>query len=160
MPPRAPSGPPRAPVRPLRAPTRPLKVPSRHPRPLVKPPKTQARPPRPPAKPPKAPSRPYRAPQTALKALSKEFQLKGGTNRSHKGIKMASGSLALLSYFSHEVVFYLYQQKQGSGPRRGRSPVEKGEIPSVHIRHGTARDSGSARQRDSARFSWSGSRQR
>ena len=39
---------------------------------------------------------------------------------------MVSGTLALLRY----LVIYM-NGKQGSGPYRGRSPVEWGEIPSV-----------------------------
>ena len=39
---------------------------------------------------------------------------------------MVSGTLALLKY----LVIYM-NVKQGSGPDRGRSPVEWGEIPSV-----------------------------
>ena len=39
---------------------------------------------------------------------------------------MVSGTLALLRY----LVIYM-NGKQGSGPDRGRSPVEWGEIPSV-----------------------------
>ena len=40
---------------------------------------------------------------------------------------MVSDTLALLKY----LVIYM-NVKQGSGPDRGRSPVEWGEIPSVH----------------------------
>ena len=39
---------------------------------------------------------------------------------------MVSGTLALLKY----LVIYM-NGKQGSGPNRGRSPVEWGEIPSI-----------------------------
>ena len=39
---------------------------------------------------------------------------------------MVSGTLALLKY----LVIYM-NVKQGSGPDRGRSPVEWGEIPSI-----------------------------
>ena len=41
---------------------------------------------------------------------------------------MISGTLALLRY----LVIYM-NGKQGSGPDRGRSPVEWGGIPSVHV---------------------------
>ena len=41
---------------------------------------------------------------------------------------MVSGSLALL-YF----LLGFHGGRQGSGPDRGQSPVEWGEIPSVHL---------------------------
>ena len=45
---------------------------------------------------------------------------------SRPGHHMVSGTLALLKY----LVIYM-NVKQGSGPNRGRSPVEWGDFPSV-----------------------------